>query len=1013
MKQFDTETNPLAPIPRAVLALGLAALLTACGGGGKDETANALAEDETSTKRALAAVVTRSAGVIINEVMTANHAGLADSDGDRKDWVELYNTTGASIDLAGWGLSNKANSPFRWVFPAGTTIAAKGHLRVWMSQKDRTASVAALHTNFNVDNGADDVVLTAPEGTTTGFRADMTTPALSRPDVSWCRMPSGSASAPFVHCLTPTPGAANSATTATSMVVQPALSLASGVYSASQTVTVTGPAGATLRYTTDGSEPTATSPVVTGPVVISTSGVLRAVAFVTGQLPSLASTATYVIDSAGTFNAQRRLFITMSPSDTNSFKAGGATATGWRGHVAMVEGTGSVAFAGGALVSEAGQIGSRSGQQTMPIDIKFSDVVANKSISYPVFGVKPKLVSFKKLRVRNAGSDYWDAHLRDQYWQSILDNGQAPYAAYEPVQVFLNGQYYGAMDLREKEDENLVESTYGVDKDLVDYLSDSQVLNGENATANFNTMSNYIRGNSMAVAANYEQAKKLLDVENFAHDWALHMFAVSPDWLWRNMHMFRMPDYDGKWRFRPHDFDISADLPPRFFVSPVTRDMNTFYGNYAGGQIMNALLANTEFRNLYINIIADQLNSVAAVARLNTRLDTMAAQIRPYLPAHYAHNPGGGSIANWTAQVTRLRNFLNAREAIYVGHTQAKFGLTARKSMQISVNDAAMGTVKVNTIDLTGTLTAAAPLWTGRYFPEVPVTLVAQPKPGYVFVGWQGASTGTTPLLSQRITVDGTAFQAVFAPEATVAAPQITAIAPQSFETGKWLTLQVQAADVRGHKLTYTAKTLPSGLSLHPATGLISGKPTRGGTFASVITVTNGKTAATLPMSWTIAVQGNRVASIPNVISGDGTGLVGQYFNNATFTGTPGLTRTELPAINLGAGAGPVAGFGTSGWAVRWDGMLSAPVAGNYTIRSTNLTDDGVRVWVGGTLLIDNWTTPSAASRQAVVTLGANVPVPIRVELRDQSGSAKLTLDWLAPGDTAFQPMALGVFTPQ
>lgn len=115
----------------------------------------------------------------------------------------------------------------------------------------------------------------------------------------------------------------------------------------------------------------------------------------------------------------------------------------------MVEPDGTVAFSGAALIEDAGQVGSRSGQQTLSLEIKFTDVVSNKSVSYPIFGVKPGLVTHRRLRLRNAGSDYWDAHLRDQYWQSILDNGQAPYAAYEPVQVFLNGQYHGVMDLLE------------------------------------------------------------------------------------------------------------------------------------------------------------------------------------------------------------------------------------------------------------------------------------------------------------------------------------------------------------------------------------------------------------------------------------------------------------------------------------------------------------------------------------------------------------------------------------
>ena len=998
------------------MAASLAGTLLLAGCLGDGATRSAAGAGEAPGMRAQAASFTRAPTVLINEVMSANLKGATDTDGDAKDWVELYNTTGSAVDLAGWGLSNKATTPFRWVFPTGSSIPARGYLRVWLSQKDRSTPLAELHTNFNIDNGADDIVLSAPDGSASGVLVDSTTPALTRPDVSWCRSTNGSPTAAFVHCLVPTPRAANTGLVYTSMAAAPTLSVASGVFASGFSVSATGPAGATLRYTTDGSEPTPASPVLDAPVAVGNALTLRVSSFAIGQLPSPAATGTYVVDATGSFAGQRRVFVTLSPGDAAAFKGGATTTQGWPGDVEMVEPSNAPAFKAPAVLSDAGQVGSRSGQTTLGLDVKFSDVMGVKNISYAAFGAKPQLVKFKKLRLRNGGNDYFSLHLRDQFWQSVMDNGQAPPAAAEPVQVWVNGLYYGMLDLREREDETLIESAYGVDNNLTDYMSDNKVLSGANAASGYYGMADFIRSNNMAVAANYDRARQLLDMENFAHDFALHLFAVSTDWGNRNIHAWRMPDYDGRWRYRPHDFDISSAFPAgTFFATAADTDMGGFYGRDITGGMMDALLANPDFYTLYINTIADQLNSILLPARLQARLDTLAAQMRPYLPAHLAKNPNAHDLAAWEAELATLRNFINQREAFHDLHTRTRFGLSARKSLQIGVNDPAMGSVRINTLDLGTVLTAASPSWTGRYYPEVPVTATALPKPGFVFVGWEGAVTTPTPRISGYITVDGLAVTAVFAPASSVPAPSVATVGAQSASTGQWVSLQLQASDARGHTLRYTAKSLPSGLNLHPATGLITGKPTKAGSFATVVTVTNGSTATTLPIAWTVQNSGSRVVNLPLVISGDGAGLVGQYFGNQTFSGVPALTRTELPAVALGSGAAPAPGLATSGWAIRWAGQLWAPVAGNYTVRSTIRRDDGIRVWVDGALVIDNWTPrglSATAQNQVTLTLGANQPLPIRIEYRDPSGAATLQLEWAAPGSTSFQPMAQGVFSP-
>ena len=105
--------------------------------------------------------------VLITEVMAANHDTLEDGDGDSVDWIELYNAGGATIDLAGWGLSDDPDIPFLWTFPATAvppTTLVPGEFRVvFASGKGLGGPTGELHTSFALDAAGETVTLTRPD----------------------------------------------------------------------------------------------------------------------------------------------------------------------------------------------------------------------------------------------------------------------------------------------------------------------------------------------------------------------------------------------------------------------------------------------------------------------------------------------------------------------------------------------------------------------------------------------------------------------------------------------------------------------------------------------------------------------------------------------------------------------------------------------------------------------------------------------------------------------------------
>ncbi len=89
------------------------------------------------------------AGVVISEFMASNAEGLRDEDGDRADWIEVFNDSASAVDLDGWGLSDDKENPDKWVFPP-RMLQAGETLVVFASGKDRRPAAGELHTNFKL-----------------------------------------------------------------------------------------------------------------------------------------------------------------------------------------------------------------------------------------------------------------------------------------------------------------------------------------------------------------------------------------------------------------------------------------------------------------------------------------------------------------------------------------------------------------------------------------------------------------------------------------------------------------------------------------------------------------------------------------------------------------------------------------------------------------------------------------------------------------------------------------------
>lgn len=368
--------------------------------------------------------------------------------------------------------------------------------------------------------------------------------------------------------------------------------------------------------------------------------------------------------------------------------------------------------------------------------------------------------TFETLVLRNTGSDWPSAFMRDILIQKLIAHTSLDTQAFHPVIVFLNGEYWGLYNIRERYDQTYFKNNYGIDPDDLVILEDSgQIDIGIiEDVRDFDELLFTTNSLDLSQDNNYANVKRLIDVTNFIDYQIIELFSANRDWPTNNIKYWRIrrDDYDintpygqdGLWRWLLFDTDDGF----------IYFDDNGLLRRKDGDDrsvLLESLLVNDDFKVNFINRFADHLNTSFNTERVIEEIDAIVAVIEPEMPEQIERwHSSGGSMESWLENVEQLRNFARKRPAFMIGYILEYFNLSGTYQLSLQSNPD-QGYVRVNSIDIiSDTPGIKDPSgWTGTYFQGIPLTVTAIPKQGFVFSHWEGAKPEEK--LSVSITIDG------------------------------------------------------------------------------------------------------------------------------------------------------------------------------------------------------------------------------------------------------------------
>jgi len=560
-----------------------------------------------------------------------------------------------------------------------------------------------------------------------------------------------------------TPNQPNSITRYTPEALsKPIFNKPAGEYSSRFYVNIfTSEKNVTIKYTLDGSDPDENSSTYIDSIQVRLNTNLKSRVYKQGYLPGPVRTASYIFHQ-NTLNLPI-ISITMKDDDLYDYNTGiyelgpnaelqqpNFGANFWQDwerptHIDFIEADGTLGFSYDAGIKIAGNW-SRA-QPQKPFKFYARSQYGSKSFNYQIFKDKP-IYEFQAFVIRNGGNDFNTGFFRDGLSSTLARNMHVCRSAYRPCIAYVNGEYFGVYNLREKINKDYVASNFNIPIDSLALLNNNGIgdegLVWGDASSYYDLVT-FLENNDLSNQANYEHVASVFDVQNVMEYFFVELYAVNEDWPANNRKYFRDLREGGKWQFILWDLDFGFGI---WDDSKVTRNMLEYALEPNSSEWSNSpwstlllrkLTENDEFNNQFLNVVADRLNTNYSADSIHFLIDSLSNNFvsETYNHANRWYGDEGYYESNWEG----MKYFASQREGYMRPNFENHFNTGGSYTLTITSSDSKAGKVHLNSIDVT-----TFP-WSGDYFDNNTIYLTAQPAPGYAFDHWEGASMSTNPYI--------------------------------------------------------------------------------------------------------------------------------------------------------------------------------------------------------------------------------------------------------------------------
>lgn len=654
----------------------------------------------------LTAAAGTNAQLQINELMQSNIDCIMDDINEFPDsWVELYNAGTTAVNLGEYSISDNDNPAKAYQLPQ-KAIVPGGYAIIYC---DKTGS--GLHTDFRLDSGKGAAVYLFKNGTLAdkveGLKKQ---PA---PDIAYGRADESSDT--WGYQATPTPGDANCKKLCKDILGTPVFSTPGRISSSTFNLYISlpedAPEGTTIRYTTDGSEPTQSSRAFGYGISISATTTVRAKLFHPDYLSPRSTTHSYIFfpremtipivsmvtDRKYFYDSKLGIYVTGNDQNNPNYKHD------WRRPVNF-----ELFMASGepSILNQLCETRVKGGA-SRDAGLKSLVVYANKRfgekrLNYEFFPDEaPELTDWKSIELRNSGNDFDYTYFRDALIQRVMGKHcDLDWQPWLPTAFFINGEYKGMLNIRSRSNEDHIYTFYNGEEDIDMFENWYELKSG--TKDNFEAFTEFYNQDGHS----FDEFNTLMDCGEFANLMIMNLFYDNKDFPGNNIVCWRPSADGGRWRWIAKDTDFGLGL----YDAPYNyKSLNWLYDNSFDSnrnwankpehtRLFRALMETPEFRDMFIDRCAvymgDFMNSRGTIREI----DKMFGLISKEYPNH--RKLFNQWWPNHSQEVQKMRTWVANRTPFFYKHLSDYYRLGTPVQLTVDAGHTDDITLSVNGIPL-------------------------------------------------------------------------------------------------------------------------------------------------------------------------------------------------------------------------------------------------------------------------------------------------------------------------